>query len=193
MPYDKTGLDVGETITEAAWDQVEQGIADAHAGDIDDEAIDTDQLADSAVEGPKIASGAVSETKVAADAIGTVKIQDGAVSPEKTSFAQDYGSGGAHYSGAVTDVESNAGRLPSGWSVFGSGSGFGEAGTPTVELQHNLNVAQDEYALIVTPIDQAAHAHVEHATSDVADIYFVDEDGNEVAVTAFYFMLDVFG
>src|SRR5690625_3146362 len=81
MPYDRTTwVDGSEpAITAERLNKLEQGVEDAHAGHLDDDAIGTSVLADGAVTAPKLADNAVTTVKLADEAVTSPKLADNAV------------------------------------------------------------------------------------------------------------------
>src|SRR5690625_1660283 len=81
MPYDRTTwVDGSEpAITAERLNKLEQGVEDAHAGHLDDDAIGTSVLADGAVTASKLADEAVTSPKLADEAVTSPKLADIAV------------------------------------------------------------------------------------------------------------------
>lgn len=81
MPYDRTTwVDGSEpAITAERLNKLEQGVEDAHAGHLDDDAIGTSVLADGAVTASKLADNAVTTVKLADEAVTSPKLADNAV------------------------------------------------------------------------------------------------------------------
>jgi len=136
MPYNPTSWSLGDTITAALLNNLESGVEDAHAGDLDAGAVDTDKLADAAVTALKLAAAAVTDAKVAAGAgIDATKVADGSVSNTEFQFLGNVTSdiqaqldskvsaGGAVPSGVITMWSGSTNAVPSGWLLCDGNNG----------------------------------------------------------------------
>ncbi len=127
-------------ITAAQMNRIEQGVDDAHAGDLDAGAIGTTVIANSAVTTVKIADAAVTTVKIADAAVTAAKVAAGAIAPAQTTFMSSNGASSGIYPGRLASGGS-ATRLPAGWSSAATSTG-------NYRVTHNLGTTN--YAAVAT-------------------------------------------